>query len=53
MVEIDIPIDLVDDGIEATFNRRVAVSALRCHSTKDGEKYSKVMAIRFATGRFI
>ena len=29
----DIPIDLVDDGIEAIGNRRGAVRAFRCHGT--------------------
>ena len=53
VVEIDIPIDPVDDGVEATFNRRGAVRAFRCHGTKDGEKYSKVITLRFATGQFI
>jgi hypothetical protein len=32
--ETDIPIDLVDDDIAATGNRRGTVRAFRCHGTK-------------------
>ena len=52
--EIDIPIDLVDDGVAATGNRRRTVRAFRCHGTKQRRvKYSKVMALRSATGLFM
>jgi hypothetical protein len=38
---LDIPIDLVDDGVVATGNRRGAVKAFnytsRCHGTSDEE----------------